>query len=244
MDRNGKSLTDFFQGLITTNILSSALRRPSCWSPHSRLTNDQLKMSDVRAEKYYEDALLACKSGVEPKICTEVKKLRVWIQKHQSDLLTDGAKMKLFSAVESYYLYCMKRAGRFEDEVGGLVTDLVEDLLKLPEGKLISGKSKSKALKWLENTTLPKEAAVETETSATHTRWVVGDIDESGRLMLMSERPGSDELIEDFVVHDLEKLTKIQEYFQKEAPILVDLDVNRVLVSVMVTEEDGENVVS
>ena len=61
--------------------------------------------------------------------------------------------------------------------------------------------------------------------------------------MLMSERPGSDELIEDFVVHDLEKRKKIQEYFQNEAPILVELDMNRELVSVNVTE-DGEDVVS
>ena len=202
-------------------------------------------MSDARAEKYYEDAVLVCKSGVEPKMCTEVRKLRTWIQKHQTDTLTDGAKQKLLSAVECYFLYCMKRSGKFEEEVGGLVTDLVEDLLKIPEGKLISAKSKTKALKWLENTTLSNEAAAGTETSASNTRsrWVVGDIDESGRLMLMSERPGSDELIEDFVVHDLEKRKKIQEYFQNEAPILVELDMNRELVSVNVTE-DGEDVVS
>ena len=199
-------------------------------------------MSDARAEKYYEDAVHICKSGVEPKMLSEIRKLRTWLQKHQSETLTDGAKQKLLAATECYYLYCVKREERFEGEVGGLVTELVEDLLKLPEGKLISAKSKTKALKWLETTKLSFEASTETVISTT--RWVVGDIDESGRLMMMSERPGSDELIEDFVVHDLETLTKIREYFQFEAPILVDLDMNREkVVSVHVTEE-GEDIVS
>lgn len=193
----------------------------------------------ARVDRYYLDGIAIVKSGVEPKMCSEIKKLRQWLTKHQTEMLPDGAKQKLLSAVEAYFLYCCKRPDRFEGEVGDVVTSLVSDLLKLPEGKLISAKSKLKALKWLETTAVSKEASV-SPTPSSSTRWVVGDIDEAGKLMLMSERPGSSDLIEDFTVDDGALLARIQETFDREAPVLLELDGDRRIIAVR-TDDDGDS---
>jgi len=157
-------------------------------------------MSDsaARVERYADDAVSIVKSGVEPKLCSEVKKLRTWLQKHQSETLPDGAKQKLLAAVETYFLYCRNtRPERFDGDVGDAVVGLVDDLLKLPEGKLIAAKSKQKALKWLEATKVSAEAASSSSSSGGggggggRTKWVVADIDEeTGKLMLMRCEPG------------------------------------------------------
>ena len=149
-------------------------------------------MSDSasRVERYCEDAANIVKSGVEPKLLSEVKKLRTWLQKHQSETLPDGAKQKLLSTVETYFLYCRNtRPERFNGDVGDAVAGLVDDLLKLPEGKLVAAKSKQKALKWLEATKMSGEADASSSSGGGgdgRTKWVVADIDEeTGKLMLM-----------------------------------------------------------
>ena len=44
-------------------------------------------------------------------------------------------------------------------------------------------------------------------------KWTVGDIDESGKLMLLSNQPGSDDIIEDFNITDIELLGRIRTFF-------------------------------
>ena len=173
-------------------------------------------------------------------MCSEIKKLRQWLTKHQNEMLPDGSKQKLLSAVEAYYLYCCKRPERFEGEVGDTVSSLVGDLLKLPEGKLISAKSKSKALKWLESTLEAAQVGSgPSDSSSLITRWVVGDIDEADKLMLMSQRPGRDDLIEDFAVDDSALLARIRESFDKEAPVVLELDGDRTIIAVRTDDDES-----
>ncbi len=67
------------------------------------------------------------------KYTSELKKLTLWMQKHQSETLTDGAKQKLVAIL-----------GESKDP------ELLSCYLALPEGKLTTSKGKNRALKWYE----------------------------------------------------------------------------------------------
>ena len=100
--------------------------------------------SSERAERYHDDSVRLLAEKNHGKIVAEVKKLRQWLQKHQDERLTDGAKTKLFAAIQAYF-----KAGQAAKEISEVTQGLVEDLLKMPEGKLVSAKAKKSALKWL-----------------------------------------------------------------------------------------------
>ena len=118
-----------------------------------------------RVERFLEEStkLLNLTNGIKlQKIITEISKLQKWIQKHQDESLPGGHKDKLFQCIQSYYIVTVKLAENDlrhgEKNITDLtvtladkVLELVEDLCKLPEGKLVSGKSsKAKALKWID----------------------------------------------------------------------------------------------
>ena len=67
------------------------------------------------------------------KYASELKKLTLWMQKHQSETLTDSAKQKLVAIL-----------GESKDP------ELLSCYLALPEGKLTTSKGKNRALKWYE----------------------------------------------------------------------------------------------
>ena len=62
-------------------------------------------MADERIDKFFDDFAHIIDAGSAPKISTEVRHLSKWMQKHQDDRATDGAKGKLFSVVQSYYKF-------------------------------------------------------------------------------------------------------------------------------------------
>lgn len=119
-----------------------------------------------RVERFLEDSTKLLNSSpssnIKPqKIIAEILKLRKWLQKHQDESLPGGHKDKLLQCIQSYHVFTIKLAEK--DTKGGngisdlsvgladTVLELVEDLCKMPEGKLVSGKSsKSKALKWID----------------------------------------------------------------------------------------------
>ena len=90
------------------------------------------------------------------KVQSEIARLQKWLQKHQDESLPDGHKEKLLSAVQRYYKFACSSTS---DESRNAVHNLVDDLLKLPEGKLVTGKAKKQALKWLDTLQSPVEAA-------------------------------------------------------------------------------------
>jgi len=130
-----------------------------------------------RVERFSEDSIkILHQTPFKPqKITTEISKLQKWLQKHQDEPLPGGHKDKLLQCIQSYHVFTLKLAetntrenGVISDLTVGVadrVLELVEDLCKLPEGKLVAGKSsKTKALKWIDQLTtivnreeLPKE---------------------------------------------------------------------------------------
>ena len=136
------------------------------------------KMSNSeRVERFSEDSIkILHQTSFKPqKITIEISKLQKWLQKHQDESLPAGHKDKLLQCIQSYHVFTLKLAetnirekGVISDltvSVADRVLELVEDLCKLPEGKLVAGKSsKSKALRWIDQLTtivnrdeLPKE---------------------------------------------------------------------------------------
>lgn len=101
-----------------------------------------------RIEKFAADCdrLLSEKQPVQPaKVVAEIKKFRAWIVKHQDENVPDGAKAKLLCAVQQYH-----KAAQRTPDIAEASHALIEDLLMLPEGKLVTAKAKKAALKWLE----------------------------------------------------------------------------------------------
>ena len=103
-------------------------------------------MAADRVERYHTDCEILLKLKNPIKISSEIKKLCQWIQKHQSETIPDNHKQIQFATIESYYNYYILTK---DPVLLDPVTLLVDDCLKLPEGKLTNSKNKKKALKWL-----------------------------------------------------------------------------------------------
>jgi len=100
-----------------------------------------------RVDKFSTDCQTLLKTNNTSKIISEIKKLSLWLQKHQSEIIPDNHKQLLLTTIESYYNY-------YSQNRDSLLLDavmlLVDDCLKLPEGKLINSKGKKRALKWID----------------------------------------------------------------------------------------------
>ena len=87
-----------------------------------------------RIEKFHEDCIILIKLKNVAKLVTEIKKLSVWMQKHQSQTVPDNHKQLLLTTLELYYNYLKNQ--NFEekcyDAVHDAVYKLADDYLKLP----------------------------------------------------------------------------------------------------------------
>lgn len=101
-------------------------------------------------DKYFADAGVLLQAGRPDKILAEMGRLRKWVVKHQDEALSAGAQSRLLETAQLYFKFAT--AGT---DPGSQILDevhlLLDDLLKIPEGKLVSGKSKRSVLKWLES---------------------------------------------------------------------------------------------
>jgi len=64
--------------------------------------------------------------------------------------VSKSLQTKLLSAIESYYRFAISSTCK-EEEVLDTSLAMITDFLCLPEGKLVSGKSKQKAISWQRN---------------------------------------------------------------------------------------------
>lgn len=145
-------------------------------------------MATERIGKYLEDSKDLLSSSNQPKIVAEVKKLASYLLKHQNETVTDGAKTKLLSTVESYYRYCGLPSISESTREG--VSNLLGTYLQLPEGKLVSANNKKKALTWLQELNCVEDKGTQNVSSAALpqcTTWIVTGVTESGELTLLSE---------------------------------------------------------
>ena len=144
------------------------------------------------------------------KTLAEIKRLRIWMQKHQSESVPDGAKAKLLAAVELYNRFFIVQSGRIKttsaageytklsavrDQLYDGVHSLVSDYLQMPEGKLLSGRDKKKALAWIEGL-VRLSVGAETSTSSSSSSssssrdsgmaWILQGINDDGTIVLLS----------------------------------------------------------
>jgi hypothetical protein len=158
-----------------------------------------------RVDLFHDDGLkLLTGEGMNIKrILSEINKLRRWIQKHQNEVIPDGSKTKLLSTLQLYYKLTERL---FEEEYVSQVEALVDDYLKLPEGKLTSSRSKQVCLNWLEALKRrewnQEEAASLAQGGERMTRrYIIADMNEEDHtFLLMSPDPNSEDFLEDVTV--------------------------------------------
>ena len=153
------------------------------------------------------DVLLS--GSLLPKIIAEIKRLRTWMQKHQSESVPDGAKAKLLATVDFYHRFFIVQLGRIKimsaagndkklsvvrDQLHEGVHSLVSDYLQMPEGKLLSGRDKKKALAWIEGLVrlgAGEEASIATSSGSSSSSisgatWILQGINDDGTIVLLS----------------------------------------------------------
>lgn len=150
--------------------------------------------------------------------------MSIYIFEYVHDLLcVYSAKEQLLAVIEMIYRYVPRDESLMEDAISAIVADY----LKLPEGKLVSGKAKKKVMKWADQLTARANArdaggAVETVSSAA-CHWMVADISGTS-LSLMQTDVESEDVLEDIEVRDAALLAKIIAHFDDEGGVFVALD--------------------
>lgn len=162
-------------------------------------------MSNVdRIQKFCDDqisVITTCK-GKPNKITAEIDKLRQWLVKHQEVVVPDGAKAQIFSILEKYQR-CFTSV---YPEIMPAVSTLFSDYLQLPEGKLLSSKSKQRVLKWLQqmdNSENGKSESVEQmikRQGETLSTWSVEGVDEKNQRVTLLSTTDAEVWKEDFHV--------------------------------------------
>lgn len=164
---------------------------------------EPVKMCD-RIDKYREDCE-KWKDGNPQKLKAEILSLNKWVVKHQHEAVNDGSKGKLLWVMQFYYKLATERDRDGSGELNRLVCNLIDDFLKLPEGKLVTAKGKQGALRWLEQltggvdgTTDDPVAVAEPCVSLGVVRFGVADVVEDGRIILTDL--ATNEVLDEIVV--------------------------------------------
>jgi hypothetical protein len=137
-----------------------------------------------RIDKYRTDcARFAALPPVSAqKVRSELSSLNKWIVKHQQETVPDGDKAKLLATLQFYYKLV---TGPDFGDVKEAVFQLLDDFLKLPEGKLVTAKGKQGVLRWQEVLATGGEAGAGTGVGVATSRYGVADISSGGVLSLM-----------------------------------------------------------
>ena len=194
--------------------------------------------------RFFDDAVRLCSEAKAPKLISEIQRLRQWLTKHQDENLSDAGKQKLVAACETYFKFALVRDAAFELPECEAVQDLISDLLKLPEGKLIrSAGGKSKAMKWLEVSQSRRPGAIGGGASAHAgclTRWTVADISHKNVLQMIAgscESELGDQVRDDLHVEDAAMVLRIRRCLGAGGVVEVELDGNDAIVSAQCSDE-------
>eukprot|EP00668_Euglena_longa_P014670 GGOE01018671.1.p1 GENE.GGOE01018671.1~~GGOE01018671.1.p1 ORF type:complete len:193 (-),score=50.60 GGOE01018671.1:259-837(-) len=175
-----------------------------------------------RIEKFREDCDKLVADRNAARMAAEVQRLCKWMQKHQDEAVPDKAKGQLLAVIQKYYQTAQSLAA---PALTDSVTGLIEDLLKLPEGKLVTSKSKQQALKWLATLAPATGSASGASPSAAveaGERWVVGDISDAGAFQLVPDGDG-DEVIEGATAATTDLLAEVRRRFEEEGHCTVQV---------------------
>lgn len=185
-----------------------------------------------RIEKFHEDSITLMKLKNVAKLVTEIKKLSIWMQKHQTQTVPDNHKQQLLTTLELYYNYLRNQHVNENcyEALYDAVYKLADDYLKLPEGKLVHSKGKKKILKWMDilngqndsNHTNNLNTTTNTDTSELECYTVI-DVTAKTKTITLSECDNSDHIIED-VKLDKELFRKVHSAYEAGDEVLFTLD--------------------
>lgn len=178
-----------------------------------------------RVGRYYDDAKVLISSGSLSKIMAEVKKLTVYLQKHQTESIPEGAKTKLYGAIETYYRhakYDLKNEPLIE-----CVSSLLGSYLQLPEGKLVSATNKKKVLQWIQELCIPSDCLASGPSCGPHamlSSWSLESLNDDGTITLLSTAD-SEVWKEDYRPANLtEHMEAILRWQSEGTSLYIDLD--------------------
>jgi hypothetical protein len=193
-----------------------------------------------RVNKFSDDCQsLLSKAAAPSKVIAEMKKLRTWLQKHQTETLPENGKAKLLSTVEAYYLLLNK--SELREQYSDAVESLVGDYLQIPEGKLLSAANKRKALGWyqsLQGSGRDDSVATCGISNSKPTQWTVEGVNEDATLLLLSV-DDSELWKEDFQVVDANVFQEIKTLYEstKEGePVTIEIGNDDSTVRIVVDE--------
>lgn len=163
-----------------------------------------------RVNKFYEDALkfFPPPPATRPvnncnKVIAEINKLKIWLQKHQNEVLPDSLKAKLFQCMEIYYRQQVQSI-----ELRDSVTDMLSCYLQLPEGRLLVAKDKRKVLQWLRSLSIVTEIEHAGEQNSSSSTWVVQEIEDTSKQLVTLLNCNDEEAWRENVAVQDEKLFK------------------------------------
>jgi hypothetical protein len=184
-------------------------------------------MSSERIEKFQTDCEYLLRIKNIPKIVVEIRKLCTWIQKHQNGIVPDSHKQILLSIIESYVQLLLKEQNNLLIDI---IINLVDDYLKLPEGKLVNSKGKKKALKWLEILAgIQNNSDTENLNVQSPIRYLVIDMDqESKKLTVVNEK--DQDIILDNISLQIEVFNEIYQQFENQQDVYVELSEGQSMV--------------
>lgn len=138
-----------------------------------------------RIEKYRSDSVKLQDASIQ-KLKSELISLNKWVVKHQYEALADGDKSKLIAVLQFYYKLSVDRSDE-HNQLKNAVHSLLDDFLKLPEGKLVSAKGKQGVLRWLQSLdeVLDPTGLIASKSMVSARRFGVADILGDGTIKLM-----------------------------------------------------------
>mmetsp|Transcript_105582 Transcript_105582/g.265898 ORF Transcript_105582/g.265898 Transcript_105582/m.265898 type:complete len:199 (-) Transcript_105582:57-653(-) len=186
-------------------------------------------MAAERVEKFHADAsaLVSSKPLKAEKVKAEITRFRTWLQKHQDESLPAGAQGKLVDVVQMYYKI-VAAGGLDGDMLHDSVLGVAEDLMKLPEGKLVTIKAKKTALKWCDALSAggdktSGEAPVEVAVSV----MLVVDISieaKKAKVTLMDE--SNPETMEELEISDRGLASSVRACFDEGQEVRLEVDIS------------------
>ena len=178
-------------------------------------------MSD-RIELFFNDQVDLLKSNNAQKIKSEILKLTKYLHKHQNEIIDSNTQTKLLMIVEKYVKY-----GSATSVLKDTIAELVGLLLSLPEGKLVTSKSKKKVLIWYDS--LCTEDSQPQKVDGKPEKFTVIDINADERtLVLLSD---SDHFVENVKTDSSSLFDEIVAKFDSEESLVVEVR-NSIVVTI------------
>jgi hypothetical protein len=188
-----------------------------------------------------------------PKSTTEINKLRVWLQKHQNESVTDGYKNKLFLIIDLYYRFYINKIITIKTSDSKLlsatslyyeaVSNLISDYLQFPGGKLLSAKDKKKVMTWNENLIEKKLSQICIE-KTNNSLWIVQDINRKDNSLSLLNKANSELWKENFVIKDKQLIETIKTLFDtcqiSNNSLIIDINESTNVVFGTFLEEDND----